>query len=414
MRRLEFASLMAFAYLVGCLEPTSDIEPAETFVTVERKLLPNELSRDDAAAGWIKLFDGESLVGWKQSNEAWRVVDNALVCDGAEPAMLRTATRFGDYELRWEVWGQSSTLGNIALGASNEPADTKLDGYEIRLEAAPQQNSKGAASGPSTAMVSIAPGDWTACSATIIGGNVTLGAAASQGASAAPDSSNVPHAGRIVLAAATGPIKFRNVYLKPLGMQALFNRQDLTGWHNAPGRPGAFETVIRLKEARLYAHQPGAYLETDELFDNFVFQTEVILNGRGFDAGILFRALDGNAETPAQGYELELNNGAAPDDASQEQVYGTGSLTGLTTVRRQVANDIEWFVPTLIADGPHFAVWINGEQVTDWTDSRPPAENPREGLRTAAGHIGLEAQGKKKKIDLFYQNPRIARLTGLP
>ena len=29
----------------------------------------------------------------------------------------------------------------------------------------------------------------------------------------------------------------------------------------------------------------------------------------------------------------------------------------------------------IVADGPHFSVWVNGYQVTDWTDDRKPDKN---------------------------------------
>ena len=46
---------------------------------------------------------------------------------------------------------------------------------------------------------------------------------------------------------------------------------------------------------------------------------------------------------------------------------------------------------TVIADGPHLATWVNGYQVTDWTDTRPKHENPRRGLRLEAGTIQFQA-----------------------
>ena len=40
---------------------------------------------------------------------------------------------------------------------------------------------------------------------------------------------------------------------------------------------------------------------------------------------------------------------------------------------------------TVIAAGPHIATWVNGHQMTDWTDIREPNENPRQGLRLEPG-----------------------------
>jgi len=61
---------------------------------------------------------------------------------------------------------------------------------------------------------------------------------------------------------------------------------------------------------------------------------------------------------------------------------------------------------TVIAQGAHIAVWVDGFPVTDWTDGREPNENPRDGLRTEAGHLSL--QGHDPTTDLSFRNLRIA------
>jgi hypothetical protein len=63
---------------------------------------------------------------------------------------------------------------------------------------------------------------------------------------------------------------------------------------------------------------------------------------------------------------------------------------------------------TVVAHGNHFATWVNGIQVTDWTDNRPPSDNARTGYRAAAGHISL--QGHDPTTDLSFRNFRIAEL----
>ena len=58
--------------------------------------------------------------------------------------------------------------------------------------------------------------------------------------------------------------------------------------------------------------------------------------------------------------------------------------------------------------GLHMAVWVNGYQVSDWTDRRAPAENPRKGLRLKAGTIIL--QGHDPTTDFMFRNLRMAEL----
>ena len=79
-----------------------------------------------------------------------------------------------------------------------------------------------------------------------------------------------------------------------------------------------------------------------------------------------------------------------------------------TEARRVVSSDHEWCTLTLAASGNHFAVWVNGYQVTDWTDERPTDENPRKGRRDAPGHISL--QGHDGTTDLSFRGMRVQPL----
>ena len=76
--------------------------------------------------------------------------------------------------------------------------------------------------------------------------------------------------------------------------------------------------------------------------------------------------------------------------------------------RYVVADDQIWFQKTIVADGPHLAVWVNGYQVSDWIDTREKHENPRQGLRTAAGTIII--QGHDPTTNLLFRNLRISKL----
>ena len=54
------------------------------------------------------------------------------------------------------------------------------------------------------------------------------------------------------------------------------------------------------------------------------------------------------------------------------------------------------------------AVWVNGVQVSDWTDTRKPDPNPRRGLRLEAGTIMI--QGHDPTTDLSFRNLRIVEM----
>jgi hypothetical protein len=90
--------------------------------------------------------------------------------------------------------------------------------------------------------------------------------------------------------------------------------------------------------------------------------------------------------------------------------YGTGAIYRRQPARFQVAKDREWFTMTVAAHGNHMAVWVNGIQVTDWTDNRPPSDNARNGCKLNLGKGPISLQGHDPTTDLNFRNIRIAEL----
>ena len=64
--------------------------------------------------------------------------------------------------------------------------------------------------------------------------------------------------------------------------------------------------------------------------------------------------------------------------------------------------------PPGAANGRHMATWVNGYQMTDWTDDRKPDPNPRKGLRVEPGTISLQAHDKT--TNLRFRNLQIGEL----
>ena len=54
------------------------------------------LTPEEIAAGWISLFDGEAMFGWKPNNDVnWHIADGVVLPDRGEPGLLVTTTLFG-------------------------------------------------------------------------------------------------------------------------------------------------------------------------------------------------------------------------------------------------------------------------------------------------------------------------------
>jgi hypothetical protein len=120
---------------------------------------------------------------------------------------------------------------------------------------------------------------------------------------------------------------------------------------------------------------------------------------------VFFRTL---REGRWMGYESQINNVVQDGDRTKPADFGTGAIYRRQPARRVVPGDHQWFTKTIVADGPHFAVWVNGYQATDWTDTRPEKENPREGLRLGPGVIAI--QGHDPTTDFLFRKIEIAEL----
>ncbi|MEO1978926.1 MAG: family 16 glycoside hydrolase, partial [Fuerstiella sp.] len=220
------------------------------------------------------------------------------------------------------------------------------------------------------------------------------------------DESDAPRSvGRIGLQMNAGRIAFRNIFLRPLQGQALFNGTDLAGLREVPGSKSTFE----VEEGAIHVTNGPGFLETEDSFDDFILHVEARVNGEALNSGVFFRAMAGTEKAPSHGYEMQIQNGYNDGDRTKPADSGSGAIFRRAAARYVVANDNEWMVETLIAQGDRFATFVNGYQVVNWQDGRKPDENPRRGQRLKAGHISL--QGHDPTTNLDFRALRIHELT---
>jgi len=86
--------------------------------------------------GWVSLFDGESLAGWKVNEHAdeelWYVEDGILIGEGPRSHIFTERDDFGDFEVRARV--KISDGGNSGLYVRTAYADSGWpEGYEAQI-----------------------------------------------------------------------------------------------------------------------------------------------------------------------------------------------------------------------------------------------------------------------------------------
>lgn len=272
------------------------------------------LTAEQAAGGWISLFDGKTTFGWKDA----KVEDGQL--SGGETTNL---------------FGKSALLADFAAGGT-----ITVGGKELRVDAGPFTLAETAGLGP----IKLGPG-----------------------------------------------VKVKSLILRPLGMKTIFDGRNLDDWKRIDRAtiPEERRPKWRVEGGALVATGgPGAMEYQGARYGDLVLQIDVKTRIRHANGGVFFRSIPGDF---MNGYEAQVYNRCEDGDPSKPLETATGGIDDRQNARRLVSRDFHYYRMTVLARGPHLATWINGHQVTDWTDPRKPDPNPRKGLRVEPGTIQLQA-----------------------
>jgi hypothetical protein len=84
-------------------------------------------------AEWIALFDGKSLDGWDQIDDAnWRVSDGALIADKGN-GFLVTKNTYGNFQLRAEFWVEDDTNSGVFIRCTDPTKVTGTNAFEVNI-----------------------------------------------------------------------------------------------------------------------------------------------------------------------------------------------------------------------------------------------------------------------------------------
>ena len=362
---------------------------------------PIPLDEDLLRDGWISLFDGSTLYGWVAECDAdWSVKDGAITVSQGDVGLLRTVTTFSSYQLQLEFKSESGTNSGVFLNTSGTPTDPSSDCYELNIADADNPFPTGSLVGRKKTEGDHHSAEWQTYDITVSDGAITVYL---DGNLILDYTDDAPiNRGYVALQHNSGTVSFRNILLRPLGSSSIFNGQDLTGWVEYPEMDSEFSVDA---SGHLFVENGRGQLETESSYADFVLQLECLTHAPNLNSGIFFRCIPGDT---MMGYESQIHNGMKDNNPLTPEDHGTGGIFRRQSARRVVAADQQWFYNTIIADGDHFAVWVNGYQVSNWRDDRAPDENPRRGLRTQAGTIMI--QGHDPTTQISFRNLNILEL----
>lgn len=373
---------------------------------------PNALSPEEVREGWILLWDGTSTFGWEPMVRSdWKSPEGELSMPPGSYVWMRNRTPFADFVLKVDFRIKSADADSgIFIRAASE-GDPSRTGYQVNINNVNEEWGTGSLvfrvkADPGIGKISA--NAWHSYEITAEGDHITAYLDGRKAVDAHDSSAKMGYVGLQFLK--SDEVEFRNVKLRPIGLQPLFNGVDLTGWEkvdraNAPAPP-----VWSVKDGAIHVEKGPGQLETASTYSDFVLQLDVRTNPQNAahhpNSGVFWRGDRGGFWT---GYESQIRNEYKGEDRSQPVDFGTGGIYNRQAARRVVSDDGEFFTKTIVACGRHMATWINGIQVADYDDVREEGMDARKQARLAAGPISLQAHDPTTNLDF-----RGIRISPLP
>jgi len=365
--------------------------PLDDAVNVEA-LLDARLPSEELDLGWIRLFDGQSLLGWKSTSDAdWKVENDHIVVTKGQPGFLQTEVRFSDYEIELEFQADEKTNSGLFLRTSDDVKDPSKDCYEINIAPTDNPFPTGSIVGRSKVSEQVTAPEsdqWHSLHALVDQDHIQVWVNGQQAADYKDTTGLV--AGKIGLQFREGAIRFRNIRLRPIGYSVL-PKADKSDWNEPAGSIEATFTdkgTIKLKGGR-------GHIELLQPHANLCLQATALTLTENVNSGIFFRCIPGE---DMNGYECQIHHGFK-EDRRRAVDAGSGSIFRRQNAKAVLSDEGKPVHITIIADGPTMATWVEGIPVVTWTDTRAPNDNPRKGLRTEAGTIMLQGHDPSSEVE---------------
>jgi HEAT repeat protein len=406
-----------------------------------------------ATEGFLSLFNGRDLTGWKglvenpvarakmgaeelvsrQREADRRMLDNWSVRDGmivfnGKGQNLCTVKDYADFEMLvdWRI----TPGGDSGIYLRGTPQVQIWD--TARTDAGAQVGSGGLYNNqknPSKPMV-VADnpvGEWNHLRILMIGEKVTVHLNGRKVVDQVPlenywdRTQPIFPTGALELQAHGTDLAFRDIFVREVsdkesnlseaegaeGFVSLFNGRNLDGWVGNKVEYSADSGVLRIKpQAKSYGN-----LYTAGEYGDFVFRFEFQLTP-GANNGIGIRApLEGDAAYA--GMEIQVLDDTAPVYANLQPYQYHGSVYGVIPARRGFLKPIgEWNQEEILVKGSHVRVTLNGTIIVDGDLLEAGKEGTLDkkqhpGLLRTSGHIGFLGHGSV----LQFRNIRVKELS---
>lgn len=378
----------------------------------------NVLTPQEENEGWILLFDGETLNGWRDYqgeavNGPWEVADGTIRCLGAgsdATGYLVTDRVFENFELVWD-WklspGSNSGLiyhvyehPKFAVPYVTGPEYQLIDddGFDGDLEDWQRCGADYAMYLPDFDKRKMKPvGEWNNSKIIFDNGHVEYYMNGEKllefeawtedwferknsGKWESAPEYGLAKKGLICLQDHGDPVAFRNIKVKELPRKtiekSLFNGTDLTGWE-------VYGTESWYAEDGLLVCESGpdkeyGYLATNEYYDDFDLTLEFKQLADG-NSGVFFRSFIEEG-VKINGWQVEVAPKGHGSGGIYES-YGRGWIAPIEKEKEEVLKEGEWNTMRIRVEGGKVTTWLNDIEMVSLEDQK---------IEKAQGRIALQ------------------------
>lgn len=385
-------------------------------------------SQDSSAAkkneaGWVALFDGESLAGWTQRNgtATYKVEDGTIVGrtkDGSPNSFLCSNRDYSDFELKFDVKVHNNLNSGVQIRSQTKGSFTgRVNGPQVEIEASGKGGAESgylyaeAAGGWMTPGDKRAPhktfkdGEWNAYRVLAVGSNIKVWINGTQISDLTHEKMYGSHPRGFIglqvhgIGNGQGPfdvrwrgIELREIRGKKAGWTKLYNGKDLTGWKTTgnwlPQEDG--ELLIQPRDGEKGWQRYGAYLWSEKQYGDFILDIEYSYP-KGGNSGIYFRVAD-TGDPVNQGIEAQILDSSAKKGDMSHHDHG-GIISTIGASKNMSAKPGEWNRMIIVARGHHLEVELNGTRIIDIQLNETPVKD-----RPLTGYIGLQDHGQPHNL----------------
>lgn len=423
----------------------------------QRQAIRKYLDETPDTEGFVSLFNGKDLAGWKglvenpliraemkpsqlakaqekadeQMRKDWKVENGLLIFDGTGYDNICTEKQYGDFEM-YVDWmldpaGPEADAGIYLRGTPQVQIwDTARVNVGAQVGSGGLYNNQTNRSTP-TRVADNRLGEWNSFYIRMVGDRVTV---VLNGETVVDDvilenywdrARPIFPVEQIELQAHGSKVYYRNIYVKELprtepfrlsaeekkeGFQVLFDGTNMHQWTGNTTDYTLEDGCISLHPSKSF----GGNLYTRKEYGNFVYRFEFRLTPAANNGIGIRTPMEGDAAYA--GMEIQILDCEHPVYKDITPLQHHGSVYGIIPARAHASKPAgEWNTEEIRAEGDHIRVTVNGVVVLDGNIRKAvkngtPDGKEHPGLFNKTGHIGFLGHGSPVK----FRNIRIKEL----